>query len=417
MSLYADEGPPADTPRLPPDALWGGDEAIGWTVVTVSEGEALPEDKMAPYEIVTATDDSVGSYGLFPDQVFVARMILEQEQGSANDADALLIAVAQEVRVDLLITERVSLLGTQLLDAGNCQVASPGDALALVALYLRSDDQFVLAKVRNVTVTAPMTQFHQHVAEVHIPSLKEFVHRSEDRVSTARILTVQNHARTLFKARDRIALLTSEPATEDIADEISRTFTHSLIEMVAFHDILSRIINEFLTPPESNPRQIKWQNREWRARVVGDFPALREPWSEVGHAKHLNDALRVLRNEIHDVAPVVVPFRTKRGSTHVGLGFHVNVGTRVVASLSALGDDRRLGIEQRFDDGHLVDPHLFYEFVLPWVIRSVDDVLRALLPRLPERPPARESSLLLRRDVVDESVRAIARVRAAASCS
>ncbi|WP_143187172.1 hypothetical protein [Microbacterium sp. AR7-10] len=404
MSLYADEGPPPAVSRRPSDALWGGDEAIGWTVVKEND------DVMVSHKITTATNDSVASYGLLHDQTFLAKTVLEQEHGSANDAEALLISVAQEVQADLLITEREALLGTRLLDAGNCQVSLPGDALALVALYLRSDGQFILAKVPNVTVTASSTQFHRQVAEVHLPSLTEFVNRAEGRVSAARLLTVLSRARNLFKARDRIALLTSQAATDDIANEISLTFTHSLVDMVAFHDVLARIINEFLKPPESNPPRIKWQNPRWRARVIEEFPDLEDPWSDGGHAKHLNDALRVVRNEIHDVAPVITPFRAERGAAQVGLAFHVEVGARVVTSLGALADDSRLGIRQAFADGHLMDPHLFYEFVMPWMIRSVDDVLGALLPRLQGRPPAQESSLLLCREVVDESVRAIARV-------
>lgn len=86
-----------------------------------------------------------------------------------------------------------------------------------------------------------------------------------------------SRTRSLFKARDRIALLTSEPAFEDVADEISLTFTHSLVDMVALHDVLARIINEFLEQPERRPRQIKWQVRDWREKVIERFPGLAGP--------------------------------------------------------------------------------------------------------------------------------------------
>lgn len=119
----------------------------------------------------------------------------------------------------------------------------------------------------------------------------------------------------------------------------------------------------------------------------------------------LNDALRVIRNEIHDVAPAIVPF--KKSTERVGLAFHVDVGTRVMSSLSVLSDDRSSGIRQAFADGHLVDPHLFHELVLPWMLRSVDDVLQALLTRLPDRPTDPGESWLAA-DVLDASIRAIA---------
>ncbi len=344
-------------------------------------------------------------------------MVLTEEQGSDDGRDALLIAVAQEMDADLLITERRALLSTRLLESGNCQVAGPEDALALVALYLRSAGKFILTKVPNVENVASPTRFYQEAAEVLIPSLEAFAHRADARISAARVLTVISRVRTLLKARDRIALLTSESVSDDVADEISVTFTHALVDMVALHDVLARIVNEFLEPPEPRRQVIKWSSPMWRERVMKRFPEIAGSWGDDGVAKHLNDALRTIRNEIHDVAPVIIPYRSERGATQVGLSFHVDVGTPVVTSLQQLADSRQSGIHQAFADGHLVDPHLFCEFVLPWLFRSVDDILRALLTALPERPAAVPRESLIRREVVRESVLAIARLTAPPSAT
>lgn len=399
-TAYGDDGPPADVPRRPSDTPWGGGEAIGWTVVTVTD------DEMVPYQITTTTEKTVTSGALFADQVRMASMVLELEGGPADAHDALLIAVAQEIHADLIITERLALLDTELLDDGNCQAVSAADALPLIALYLRAGGTYILAKSANFTFTATPMRFYSRVAATYITALGEFVHRAEGHILAARILTLLSRSRTLFKARDHIALLISEPATEDNADEIALTFTHALVDMVALHDVLARIVNELLDPPETQSRQIKWQDTGWRTRAIDSFPGLDDPWSDDGYARHVNHALRVMRNEIHDVAPSIIPFKTKRGGTQVGLAFNVDVGTRVVASLNALNDARRAGIEQAFADGHLVNPHTFYEFVLPWVVRSVDDVLGALLLHLPERAP-RQNSSGLSEEAIDESIRAI----------
>lgn len=403
MTLYADDGPPDEAERRPIDSLFGGGEAIGWTVTTMTD------DQMVPYEITTATDKSATVGALLDGQIFAARTALELERGTADERDVLLIAVAQSIGVDLLLTERLPLLNTRLVVSGNCQVAAPADALAVVALYLRAAGEFITVKLDSWSFTATPTRFYQQLAEAHVPSLAEFVHRAEDRVSAARLLTVLTWARSLFRSRDRIALLTSEPVTEDVADEISIVFTHALVDIVAFHDVLARIVNEFLVQPEMEPRLIKWQNAKWCEQAVEQFPELRIPWTVGGYAKSLNHALRVMRNEIHDVAPSILPFKENWGAAHVGLAFHVDVGSRVKNLLGLLTDARGDGVWQIFTDGHLVDPHLFYEFVLPWVLRSVDDVLQALLGRLPERAP-NESSSLLPDDVRDEALRAVARV-------
>lgn len=405
MTLYGDDGPPDGVERRPMDSLFGGGEAIGWTVVTKTD------DQMVPYEITTATTKRVTGGALFEGQVFEARMILGQERDAADERDALLITVAQEVGADLLITERASLLDTRLLERGNCQVAGPADALALVALYLRAAGEFITAKLDSWSFTATPTRFYQQMAEAHIPSLAGLVRRGDGRVTAARLLTVLSRARSLFAARDRIALLTSEPATEDIAEEISLTFTHALVDMVAFHDVLARVVNECLKHPETEPQRIKWQNHAWCERAIDQFPELRALWSADGYAKRLNHAMRVIRNEIHDVAPSIVPFRDEHGAAQVGLAFHFDVGSRVRASLDTLVDQRNYGVRQVFTDGHLIDPHIFYEFVLPWMLRSVDDILTALLRRLPERAQA-ERSVLLPEAVRDDALRSLARVPA-----
>ncbi len=385
------------------DSLFGGGEAIGWTVVTVTD------DQMVPYEISWTTETSVSSAALFTDQVLTARMTLEQEQGMADERNALLIAVAQEVGADLLVTERAPLLDTRLLERGNCQVVGPADALALVALYLRAAGEFITAKLDGWSFTATRTRFYQQMAEAHLPSLADFVRRAGGSVSAARLLTVLSRARTLFAVRDRIALLTSEPATEDNAEEISLTFTHALVDMVAFHDVLARIVNEFLELPETDRQWIKWQNQRWRERATREFAELAALWSADGYASNVNQALRDMRNEIHDVAPSIVPFKDVDGAARVGLAFHVDVGTKVTMSLDRISQGRNYGVRQAFADGHLVDPHLFYEFVLPWMLHSVEDILGALVRRLPERASSEQTSLLPD-DVRDEALRALARI-------
>lgn len=197
VSLYGDDGPTGEVERRPMDSAFGGGEAIGWTVVTMTD------DPMVSYEITTATDSSVTVGAVFDGQVHVARTILEQERGAADERDALLISVAQELGVDLLVTEREPLLDTRLLERGDCQVAAPAGALAVVALYLRAAGEFITAKLGSVRFTATPTRFYQGMAEAHMPSLADFVRRAEDRVSAARRLGCSSGIRTsLIRSRN-----------------------------------------------------------------------------------------------------------------------------------------------------------------------------------------------------------------------
>ncbi len=405
MSLYGDNGPPPDVRRHPMDSIWGGGEAIGWTVVTPTD------DAMVSHDWTAATNKSVTSGALLRDQVWIAEMRLRREHGAVAARDALLLAVTQATEPDLLITEREALLTAGLAETENCQVARPDDALALVALYLRSAGEFIVFKGPGITYAANSAEFYDLVADVLIPSLGEVVRRADGRIAFQRLNTVVIRARALLAARDRLVLLTSESVTPDVADEVSQTFTHALVEMVAIHDVLARIANEFLDPPTGNPRQVKWQESAWRRRVTERFPDLADAWADGGYAKHLNDALRAIRNEIHDVAPVMTPYRSQNGTAQIGLSFRADIGTRVVASLAALADDGGHGVHRAFSDGHLVEPLQFYEYVLPWLLRTVEQILCALLAELPDTAASQVSRTFIRPEVKAESLMAIARLR------
>jgi hypothetical protein len=388
MSRYSDDGPPPDAARLEADGFLRGDEAIGWTTLAPSD------DGMVAYSITTATTTAVERRALLTDQVLLPRWVLTNENGTADEADALLIATAHEIGADVLVTQREPVLNTEIEDRGNCRFVSPADALPLIALYLRAAGEYVLAKSSNFMGTTYRRGFYDRAAARCIPSLTQFVHRAEPQVSAARLLTVLRRARAVLEARDRLALLVSEPLTEDVIDAVEGVFTHAVVDMVAFHDILAHVVNELLPQPETDAFRIKWQKEPWRRRALDGVPALCEGWRDGGRAIALNSALRAVRNEIHDAAPLAAPLRTRWGPAEVGLAFHEQVGTTVLDALRKLECDSDPGVGRAFADGHVIRPLVFVEFVLPWVFTSVETTLAALLPRLPERePPVRDPVL------------------------
>jgi hypothetical protein len=301
VSLYSDDGPPADAKRKRPDLVARGDEAIGWTVLS-PVGEPLLQ-----YLITTATESSIKQSGLSPDQIWMARTVLKIEGATdENDFDARLIATVQEVKADILVTEREAILSTELEDRANCRFASAAEAIALVALYLRASGEYLYVKDRDFTAhTSTASRFYHQVSEHLIPSLGEFTHRAEGVVTAARLATIYRRARGLLEARDRLALLTSLAITDDVVDSVEATFTHALVDMVAFHDVLARIVNEFLESPQSH-RSSKWQHSGWRPVVLSEIPAMSAAWTDGQSAFVLNEALRAARNEIHDIVPTSV---------------------------------------------------------------------------------------------------------------
>ncbi len=376
MSLYSDNGPPADVERLESNGYLHGDEAVGWTTLTPSD------DEMVAYSVTTATRTAVVHRALITDQVLMPGWVLAEETGAPDDAAARLIATAHEIGVDILITERDAVLNTELEDRGNCRFVAPLGALSLIALYLRAAGEYVLAASTGFIETSHRRGFYDRVAFRAIPSLDTFIGCAGTSVSADRLLTITRRVRALVEARDRLALLLSEPSTDDVADAVEATFTHAMVDMVAFHDLLARVVNEMLPSPEPDAFKAKWQQEKWRADAIAVFPELRGAWGDDVPAVLLNKALRAVRNEIHDVAPVTAPFRTKWGGPEVGLAFHQRVGDKVLAAMHGIVDDTDLGIARFFADGHVFRPLVFLELVLPWQFASVNATLSALVPSL-----------------------------------
>ncbi|MBG6056436.1 hypothetical protein IWX81_002873 [Salinibacterium sp. CAN_S4] len=405
VSLFSDAGPPDDAPRTTMNPWKDVEHAIGWTTLSPSS------DGMIAYSVTQTTADSVTSSALFVDSILMAQVTLSQEgREGVDDFDARLLLAAQETHADLLITDRSALLCTELEERGNCRVANDETAVALVALYLRAAGEYIYVKGPDFTARATPSIFYEKVSDHLIPSFPEFMLRAEGVVSSARLLTIRRRARSLLMNRDKLALLTSVKSTQDVADAIDSTFTHALVEMVAFHDLLARVVNEFLPNPEMSPRHIKWQIDPWRAQALTHFPSLTDAWANNGFAMNLNRALRAARNEIHDVAPVITPFRTRWGAPGVGLGFFDDAGGSIAHALRQLPDGGDPGIQRKFADGYVVEPHVFLEFVLPWMLQSVDVTLAALLASLPARGPVLHRSSI-RAEVASESIALIAHLR------
>lgn len=404
FSRYSDHGPPGGAERLAADELLEGDEMPGWTVVTPSD------DAMVTHSITTVTGSMVERRALFADQARGPGWALAMESGTSSDADAILIATAHEIGADVLVTDRQAVLDTEFEDRGNCRFVAPADALPLVALFIRATGGHVLAASSSFVGTAHPRGFYDKAAARSMPSLTQLVDRGQPHVSATRILTALRRARAILEARDRLALLLSERVTVDVADAAEATFTHALVDMVAFHDLLARIVNEMLPQPERVASRVKWQNDAWRRRAIAHVEQLAPPWGDEGFATLLNGALRAARNEIHDVSPTVVPFQTRWGPPEVGLAFFEPVGVRVMNAMNKLEPHAVSGIDRPFVDAYVFRPLVLMEFMLPWMFNSVEATLKAILPMLPAANTAREEGVLDSENV-GEALDAIVHVR------
>ena len=95
------------------------------------------------------------------------------------------------------------------------------------------------------------------------------------------LLITERDAVLNIEARDRLSQLLSAPITENVADVVDATSTQALVDMVAFHDLLARVVND-MPSPEQVVFQVKWQQDRWRKASVAEFPGLRKASGDGG---------------------------------------------------------------------------------------------------------------------------------------
>jgi hypothetical protein len=146
---YADEGPPstAKRTRLEP---FGGDVYEGWAVL---EGDRDPSDGV--WTAIFPTDEGFSMsavVGNAPEVAFKGSGSSAYGDLSApaaserRKADELAAQVAaQGVRADIFVTERPYLLEASRPRRRGVTICRPGEAVSLLALYLRAQGEFQVA--------------------------------------------------------------------------------------------------------------------------------------------------------------------------------------------------------------------------------------------------------------------------------
>lgn len=143
---YADEGPPADVPRH--EDRFMGEVVPGWVVLS-------PDDGLGYRSARTATGDEIGDYAVIGNAPDVAEHdtrtpaygeLAAADAAAQRRADVLAAMVANAIQVDLFITRRPYLHAMSWNAADGVTFADIDDALAVIGLYLRAQNQYVTSR-------------------------------------------------------------------------------------------------------------------------------------------------------------------------------------------------------------------------------------------------------------------------------
>lgn len=263
LDQYKDDGPPADA-AMSPDGFMPA-TAIGWVTV------GPPADVNNPLSgrfVRTATEEAVS---LRETTVGYLRIVLDGVGGRVSDESAVLFAVARELEVDLLITERGDLLNSPLA-RGHMQLRTAAGAVPVVALYLRGTGGGVIAVSPKMTeIVTPASTYFLSVADQYLPLLDSVEERFRTDGAVSGVQLVQALRRKLGFAlmrRDMVWRLMLQHPTLAQLEEMAAEVDSFLLFLTAALDAAARLVDDALglgTPRE----QIGFQRDKWWKKFIG----------------------------------------------------------------------------------------------------------------------------------------------------
>ena len=391
---YADEGPPADTPAMTPPDIAGGWNASwfyeGWVTVThfVPESDtwgvayAIPPSSYATGGIVgnivqiATTDVRFDVYSdLSPD-----------DAAQKREADAIASQVAsQALKPDLYITERPYLHHVNRWIAKGTTLCSVDEALPLLGLYFRAQDQYPIVAGFNYN----RGLFYLVGARELLPESWRYLTALQQYASAAGNESIVGLAFSLFQRleralqdRDRVHLALNQPQHRDTQRDALSQLDAALVDLMSCVDVAARIAHLVLGFPENSSYQASWQrhgNRTWISQVKRAHPALAAVVAPGSRGYDALMILRLLRNRVHGAILNGFALKEAGGDLQSVMEIPETEEPDVMAAMDALGGRAGWGTRNTIPGECHVDPGEFAD-------RLFDEVV-VLLNKIMENTP------------------------------
>lgn len=380
---YADEGPPADVPRH--EDRFMGEVVPGWVVLS-------PDDGLGYRSARTATGDEIGDYAVIGNAPDVAEHdtrtpaygeLAAADAAAQRRADVLAAMVANAIQVDLFITRRPYLHAMSWNAADGVTFADIDDALAVIGLYLRAQNQYVTSRNPQGGGSSTMNRglfFWVGTREL-LPSawrwLSAFVQHSTRGGDDSLLYLGQSVLRRVERAlqvHDEVHVALNKPQNNDTADDALSSLDVVLLLLMGAVDATARVAHSVLGLT-SQAYLAGWQRIDWITAVTAVAPqlgAIFQPGTDEVHALTI---LRLLRNSIHGEAlqAVGVGRGRRRDRTLVSLPAPEEPALR--AAFVALGGLADWGVEELIPGRLHFDPGVLLEQLFPRVLDMLNKIM------------------------------------------
>jgi hypothetical protein len=386
---FSDEGPPPDAARRetrPPVALRS--VAEGWAELQAPDGSGLRG-------VVYAASSGGGYTGIWGNRAEVARrdasssVYAELASGDAaerRERDALALGVAEVVHADLFVTARPYLFARRLPVQG-VTVCKPSEALALVGLYLRSQQAFVIWRGTDGFGSFNMNEglyFWVGTRELLPAAWRWFTacvqqsNPTSDRTLLELGESLLRRVQRALEARDRLHRVFNLPQNNDTARAVLSELDSILVLLMGAADVSARVAHMVLGITGS-VRDAGWQNyRRWLPQVATAEPALAALFNASTEHNHALTILRLMRNTVHGqmIRSIALQQPGRMLETAIVLPASSGDEAAILSSMDALGGRGSWGASTG-PYRWLVDPGVFIEQLLPRIVTMLNEIMDA----------------------------------------
>lgn len=288
-----------------------------------------------------------------------------EEAATRRAADVVAASCAYAVGADLFITERPYLFRAAWDAAVGVLAIRPFDALPLVGLYLRAQEQFTVREAYGGLgggINMNRGGFYTAATYDLLPSLGRWYGACEahcaavgdnDLVFLAGSL-VHRFQRAL-QDRDRVWFSLNRPTMGESGEDALDALDDVLLRLMGAVDVTARVARFALGLDESLRLQ-GWTSKQFRREVRKVAPPLADLFAPETDNRRTLDVLARLRNTIHHTALPEIRITEGRGSHRTWIGLRTEDSELVLEAADALGGRQAWGVNESAPNEFLLDP-------------------------------------------------------------
>lgn len=381
---YANEGPPADAPRVSLE-LWTGIK--DWAVLGKldEDGFTQPVSYANEHQIchgavvgnaaeIARSDSRAKSYRQFP----------PKEAADKRKADALAVRVAEIIGADIFVTRRPYVRESKWARNSGITVCDVDECLALVGLYLRSQYDHVEWRSPDGTGTCRMNRgvfFWVGTREL-LPSAWRWFYAclqhsfgiGDDALSYLGGSVLQRVQRAL-QARDDVHRALNQPQDNDTADAALASLDTVLLLLMGALDAAAQVAHTVLAMDPDELYTAAWHRKNWQRKLKKVRPKLAALVTNDSPGQHVLTILGHLRNSVHGSALQALSFRKGVEPLQTLLGLPKAEVAEIRAAMRALGGEKLWGVSHVLPDRPHVDPGTLLERLFPLVLELINGLM------------------------------------------